>query len=412
MTSRARALLFCVASLLLIPAPRFARAEVDFTSKTYVNFFRDARDERYAPLYEYIELESKDPERGKWSMYLSGWAVHDFETTEFGYRNRNELTYAFLRHSPFDDRSLQLEFGRHYVFEGAIAEHIDGLSARWEFTPLNGAALFGGVPVDTDFDNRHGDTAYGGRVYQRIAYRAELGLSFFSEANDGARFREETGLWLLPVRGVEVKGHSFYNDITDGWAEHAYTIRVFPSKKLTVAGQFSRTGYDDAFSARTLSVFSPDFLGPHETLTKEGGSIEWRLGNHYSAVADYTDYAYRVMGDAGSYGGTLKAAAAGFSAGLSLHRMRGDAEKLRYLETRVYAAREWERWRLSFDALNHHYDAPVSGVDNAYSVNGTIRRAVTDELAATLSVDYGRTPDFSYNSTVLVGLIYTYKGGR
>ncbi|HEX9138097.1 MAG TPA: hypothetical protein VF905_14330, partial [Nitrospirota bacterium] len=317
MTCKARtSLLIAVICALVFPRSSYS-AEIDVTSKTYVRFFRDARDLQYAPLNEYVELDGRDQQQGKWDFHVSAWGAHDFKTEQFGDKTRDELTYAYLRYSPYQDRRLILYAGRHYVFEGVATEQIDGVSARWETSPSNGISLFGGSPVVTAFDSRKGDAAYGGRVYQRFASRAELGLSMLYETNDKARFREETGVdvWLIPYRKVEIKGHSFYNNITDGWGEHAYTLRIFPVNKLTISGLFSRTSYDDAFATRTLSVFSPEFLGEHETLTKKGGLVEYRFGESVRGVVDYTNYSYKTMGEADYVGGGVSTTISRTSAG-------------------------------------------------------------------------------------------------
>ncbi len=243
--------------------PEVLPLKSDVTSKTYLRFFHDARDQQYAPLNEYVELDGRDQKQGQWDFHVSAWGAHDFKTVEFGDKTRDELTYAYLRYSPYQDKRLLLYAGRHYIFEGVATEQVDGVSSRWEATPSNGLSLFGGSPVVTAFDTRGGDAAYGGRVYQRFSNRAEIGLSLLYETNDKARFREETGVdvWLLPYRKVELKGHSYYNNITEGWGEHCLYPQDIPMNKLILSGLYTRTDYDDAFATRTLSVFSPDFLG-------------------------------------------------------------------------------------------------------------------------------------------------------
>jgi hypothetical protein len=347
-------------------------------------------------------------------MHVSAWAGHDFRTEQFGNDTRTDLTYAYVRYAPYPDKTLLFNMGRHYVFEGVAAELIDGISARWEMTHASGLSLFGGVPVATDFDSRTGDSAVGGRVYQRFTSKAEIGLSFLSEKNDKTRFREEAGVdvWFLPLRSMEIKGHSFYNTVTDGWGEHAYTLRIFPRKSLMVSGLFSQTSYDDAFSARTLNVFSPDYLGKNETLTKKGGLIEYRAGEFLTGVVDYNNYTYKTMGDAAYYGARVSASSSRTSAGVSFHRMQGPVERLRYRETRVYASEDMDAVRLSVDAVEHHYDIPFSSVSTAYFLTGAVRYTINDAWAANASAEYGKSPDFIRNTMVLLNLVYNFKSGR
>jgi long-subunit fatty acid transport protein len=71
-----------------------------------------------------------------------------------------------------------------------------------------------------------------------------------------------------------------------------------------------------------------------------------------------------------------------------------------------------EGWRLTFDVINHHYDVPFSGISDAYSLNGTVRYAISDSLTTNFSIDYSKTPDFLRNTTVLLNLVYNFKSGR
>ncbi len=399
--------------VLSLAAPVFA-AENDFTSKTYLKFYQDARDNRFTPLYEYVELESRNLQNGQVNLYLSGWLGHDFKTSQFEKKTRDELTYAFLKYSPYADRRLLLTAGRQFVFEGIASEQIDGIATRWEITPRTGVSLFGGAPVETEFDSRAGDAVYGGRIFQRIQNKGELGVSVLTEANDGNRFREEGGLdiWLLPVKKVEIKGQSSYNNLTEGWREHSYNLRIFPAERLILSALFIQSRFDDAFSARTLSVFSPDFLGPGEQLTKAGGAVDYRINDNLGCVADYAHYDYRGMGDAGYYGAKVSATVSGILTGLSFHRMEGPVEKLRYVETRAYATTKLEKWRLSLDAIDLDYDSAFNNLKNAYSLNGTIRYTINDSLTSGFSIDYSKTPDFINNTTALLNLVYGYKGGK
>jgi hypothetical protein len=409
--AKLRALSLILPLLLLSPAA--FGAENEFTSKTYLKFHEDARDSSYAPLYEYVELESRDREKGL-SFSLAGWAGHDFETAQFENKTRNELTSAMVRYSPYTDRRLLLTAGRQFIFEGVASERVDGVAVHWEPAPASGLSLFGGAPSEVEAGSANDDAVYGGRVYQRIRNRAELGLSVLSASGDGRRSREEGGvdLWLRPMASVEVKGQSSYNNITDGWREHSYNLRIFPTERLTLSGQYAELRYDDAFSTTTLSVFSPDTLGAGEQLVKQGGAVDYRVNDNLKAAADYVHYDYRTMGGADYYGGGVWATVLGIPAGLSGHRMDGPAEELRYLEARVYAYSDREAWRLSFDAINLRYDEPVNGLTNAYSLNGTVRYRISDSLSTGFNVDYSRTPDFLRQTTALLNLVYGYKDGR
>lgn len=382
--------------------------EADFISKTFLQIFEDAADNGHAPFYEYVELNLRNLKEKKLSFYAAGWLRYDLKALSNPQREMDELSYAYLRYAPFENRSLLFNIGRQRITEGMAAVLMDGLSARWEISRLTGFSIFGGRSVETEFDGKKGDFLYGGRLFQRIERKAELGFSFLREDNDGSRFREELGLdlWLLPLREAEVLGRSSYSTVTDGWMEHSYVLRVFPAETLTVSGLFTHTDYRHAFSTSTLSAFLPEFLGQNEEMTKAGASVEYRIGRDLTVIGDYVGYGYRQSGDAKYLGGGVVAKTYGASLGASVHRMSGSSDRLRYTELRLYGKKDLNPVRFSADALVLHYDTPFSGLSNAYWVNGTVEYKVTDSMTAGLSLDYLKSPDFTHDTRVLLRLAY------
>ena len=386
-----------------------ARGELYFSTRTYLQFYEDARGNRYGPLYERVDLEMKD-RSGKWSFRSSGLARYDLRTLNSDKREMDELTYAFLTYAPFSDRGPVFKIGRYYVFEGVASDQIDGIHSSWEITPATGFSVYGGRPVETEFDGKRGDYVYGGRVYQRIERKAEVGASFLKEDSDGGRFREELGLdvWLLPMKSLELQGHSFWNNITKGWMEHSYTIRV-PLQRVIISGLFGQSTYRNAFSARTMSAFSPDLLGQDEGLTKIGAAAEISLGRGISTTINYTGYGYKKAGDARYYGTTVTTGSKLISAGISLYRMDGEVERLRYLELRAYVMKSFGKMSFVVDAINLHYDLPISRLKNAYSVSGTAIYKIDNSFSAGTDVVYGKNPDFTNNTMVLLKLVYNFR---
>lgn len=403
---------FCLTIFTFCACARGEAAEVDLRLRTYMQLFEDVRDERHAPFYEYVELNLRNLKERKLSFYAGGWFRYDLKTLSNSQREMDELSYAYLRYAPFEDRSLIFHIGRHHVTEGITAGLVDGVSMRWENSRLTGFSLFGGVPTETEFDGRKADLVYGGRVFQRIERKAEFGLSFLREDNDGSRFREELGfdLWLLPLQKVEVIGRSSYSTVTDGWMEQSYTVRIFPSEKFTFSGIFTHSDFRHAFSSSTLSAFLPEFLGQSEEMTKAGGSVEYRISKDIAVGGDYLGYEYRKSGDAKYYGGNIAATTHGVSLGASIHRMAGDTERLRYTELRLYGRKIFGDTRLSVDSILLHYDAPFSGLSNAYSVNGTLEYKVTNAMVTGLSIEYLKSPDFTRDTRFLFKLAYDLRG--
>jgi hypothetical protein len=191
--------------------------------------------------------------------------------------------------------------------------------------------------------------------------------------------------------------------------EHAYALRYTPVPRLMLAGSFLESNYADAFTARTLDVFSPEFLGKDERLTKTAGHIEYRLTREISATADVAGYSYKTRGNAFHYGGGIAATLSQISGGLQLHRMDGDAERLRYTELRFYGKSIVAKCAVSIDAILLRYDRAVGGMKNAYSINGTVSRAVTKSLTAGLSTTFERNPDFTSSGTVLFRVAYNLR---
>lgn len=408
-----RGQLFAVFAFIFVPVifcERCPAADIEFVSKTYLQVFEDTGENTHIPLYEYVELNARNLMEKKMSFYSGGWIRYGLRSKSEDDRKLDELSYAFVRYTPREDRSLFFDIGRHVVFAGLASEQLDGISARWDITPRTGFALYGGVPVETDFGGRGGDLLYGGRVFQRIERKAEFGLSFLREDDDDSRFREELGLdlWLRPLKKAEIAGRSSYNTATDGWMEHTYTLRIFLPDAITLTGLFSRTDFDDAFSSWTLSAFSPEFLGKGETLTKGGVSGEYRIGRRWTFVLDFLDYEYETMGSADYFGlGVTGNFGISDKAGVSLHRMDGESERLTYTEYRGYARKRFGSFTASFDAILHHYDKPFNDLSSAYSVNATAEYRISSALSAGMSLTHGKDPDFTHDTRALLKLAYT-----
>ncbi|MBZ0155459.1 MAG: hypothetical protein K8I29_04485 [Alphaproteobacteria bacterium] len=403
--------LFLTAATCLFFSGAVFAAGIEVTSSTYLQTRENSRDEKYAPLFEYLTLGFTDAKGGTLDFYAAGWVRYDLRSIRYDKRERDELTYAYLSYHPFRDKRLVVNAGRHMVFGGVASELFDGLSVRWEVSPRNGLSVYGGVPVETETDTRRSDYLYGGRVYHRFGRTAEVGLSYLKEENDGNSYREETGidLWAFPARWIELQGQSFYNTLTDGWLDHSYSLRLFPAKNLVVTGIYSYTDFDDAFSATTLSAFSPDFWGRNERMVKAGGTVDYTIRPAVAVSADYRTYNYKTLGDAAYYGAGLTATLFDIRTGLSLHRMDGDAENLKYLETRAYAIKVIDRLKLAFDVINIHYDEAVNGLSNAYYLSGTAGYKLKDYATAWLNLEYGKTPDYRYDIRGLFRLAVAFK---
>jgi hypothetical protein len=156
-------------------------------------------------------------------------------------------------------------------------------------------------------------------------------------------------------------------------------------------------------------VFSPDFLGKDEEMTKISGSVMYRFNMRNSIVFTFTGYEYEKSGSARYYGAMVVTEIKGVSTGLSLHRMEGDTDRLRYIESRAYATKNFEHLTLSVDGINIHYDNRFSNLKDAYAINGTANYRFTDSFGAGISVDYRKDPDSDHETRVLLSLAYNLK---
>ncbi|MDH3603137.1 MAG: hypothetical protein OEU26_26280 [Candidatus Tectomicrobia bacterium] len=385
--------------------------EIDLISTTYLQLRDDARKNTLFTLRQSLDFHVIGYD-GRLSLYSSGWYRLELDATENGDTKNNELLYAYLSYSVFPDRTLIMNLGRHFVFEGLASEQIDGASMRWEIWPMIGVSAFGGVPLETEFDDRESDYIFGGRLFLRLRQRAEVGFSYLKEDNDASSYREEIGIdvWTRPLKWLELQGESRWNNRTSGWIEHSYTSNVFPLEKLILSTSVAYTNYDDAFSPTTLSAFFPQFLGSGEELTKVGAVAEYTFNDWLSAVADYTRYEYDIQGSANFFGVALKGyfSDQGFATGAALHRMDGDTKRLRYLRVRLYATKTFEALEVSFDVVHLYYDKSFSGTNHAYSFSTALSYQFTSSLLASTSVYYSKNPDFDQEVITFLKIVYNF----
>ena len=159
------------------------------------------------------------------SFHFYGWGRLDLgDRSTDGRKTDGDLTYGYLRYH-FPKSNGEIKAGRFFIYEGGIAESIDGVSARADLIPAyEGLALslFTGAPVALDRANDNkGDYIAGGRLSYRYASLLELGASIVHEGgmdrngpnNDLKSFRQTIGgdIWLRPHKMVELNGRTYYN---------------------------------------------------------------------------------------------------------------------------------------------------------------------------------------------------------
>jgi hypothetical protein len=283
------------------------------------------------------------------------------------------------------------------VFEGVAADRIDGVYARTDLKGGLGLSGFAGDPVESDTNGISGDMIYGGRASFQIPATLVMGVSYLRETNSGDEFREEMGadLWLNPVRKVVITGKSAYNSTTDGWMEHAYFLSLGPFANLRLNSEMSWINYKDYFSAATTNVFklTPDILDPDEKVRVLGEEAAYTINENLVVSADYKNYDYSLAGNADYYGAKLTYSVPGKGgAGVSVHRMNGNTDRLKYDEFRIYGFKKSGRADLTLDFIDVDYDNKISGIKNVYVASLAAGFDFTQKIRVVADVDYSRSP--------------------
>lgn len=386
--------------------PAFAE-DLALHSGTYLHMRETVFDESVFTLYEFLDLNVEDILGKDVSLYSGGWFRADFgeETTDG--RTDGELGYAHLRFGSYS-RGL-VDAGRVYVFEGVASEQIDGLYGRTDIWKGFGLSVFGGSPVEGDFDGRGGDLLYGARLYQEKPGLYSIGVSYLKEENGGDDFREESGvdLWLRPVDTVMLQGISSYNSVTGGWMEHTYSLSLGPFRKLLLNAEFSDINYEHFFSSATLSAFDIFRLDTEESVRIIGGNAEYPITDTVSVSVLYKNFDYDVSGSADYYGGALRYFAGEWAAGASLHRMDGESNKLRYYEYRAYVSKKLGDADLTLDFLDVSYDEAINGVGNAYSLSLAAGYSLAPQASLGADVEYAKNPFFDEEVRALFKFLYS-----
>jgi hypothetical protein len=412
--------------IIALSASSFA-LELSGQSQTYLQSRETTDSKNHLPLYEYLNFEAAGVGHENISFHFGGWLRYDLWEETFGQKSNSDLQYAYLTIRR-DKGNGELNLGRLFVREGVATILIDGAYVRTDLRGGFGIATFGGIPVDADFDNRSGDSVYGGRLSHSMPNLYTLGASYLKEENGNQGYREEAGidLWLRPVDKVELNGTSSYNALTYGWAEHAYTVTLGPIKNVRLIGSVSNIHYGDYFTPSTTTAFKfdPTIIDPNERLTTVGGTIAYasKLPLPYgllTASADYKAFAYAIAGHADYYGANLAYAESKiFGLGLSLHRMAGDTDKLKYFHANAYAFRKFGRIDLTGSIITVFYDSEINNVKDAYSFILAGGYQATKKIRLGVDVEYSRNPFFDRDFRGFIKLVYNFellpfaKGGK
>lgn len=404
------ALMVLALAFLLLPSTAFATG-ASVTSRTYLQLRETVTERNVAPLYEYLDLRVDNIADRDVSFHAGGWLRVELGDERF--RNddyENEFNYAYV--SVGIRKAALINLGRVYVFEGAVAEQIDGAYGKADLPSGFGVSVFGGSPVEEKSGDIDSNGIYGARVSLQGYGVYTIGVSYLKqEGDDGGFDREEQGIdiWVSPLNTVEVQGLSRYNYETSGWMEHAYYLTLIPSDALRINGEYSFANYEHFFTGPTLSVFTPVELDPDEEISTVGGSVDYMFyGNSTTATVEYRHHAYDIMGDADLYGGLLRYSSGDYSAGLSVHRMDGGTEKLEYNQYRVYASKDFGKADVTLDFFDVQYDEEINSVEHAYAIAAAVGYDINPRARAGVDMEFSENPFFDEEFKAFFKFIYRF----
>jgi hypothetical protein len=399
--------------LLSLPAVSPAAASISGDSNTYLQSRETENNKKILGAYEYLNFSAQDAGKETISFHFGGWLRYDLgDAQPFGSRTDNDLQYGYLS---FRGRANSLvNVGRVMVFEGVAAERVDGIYARTDLVNNFGVSAFGGRPVETPLATFHGNQSiYGARVSHQVPGLYRIGISALKEEHDSNDFREEVGidLWVKPINKVELMGNSKYNSLTSDWANHSYFLVLGPFDKVRLNTEASWINYKDYFSAATTTAFSfqPAVLDPSEKVRILGEELLYGFTDKLTMSANLKAYTYSIAGHATYAGINVRYSDAKYGgAGLSVHKMYGDEDRLRYMEYRVYGYRKLDKLDVTLDVLDVAYTTAINNVKNAYSASLAAAYELTEKLKLGADVEYSKNPDFNKDIRTFVKLTYSF----
>lgn len=386
--------------------------ELSGQSRTYLQSRETADSSQLLPLFEYLDFKADDLGSKQVSFHFGGWLRYDLRDESAGNERENsDLQYAYLRVKA-KNTDLDMDLGRILVNEGVASEQIDGASLHAALLAGFGIAAFGGSPVETKFDDRSGDSIYGGRISHSVQNVYRVGFSYLEEKNDRNDFRKEEGIdiWLRPFSKMDILGNSFYNSLTSAWMNHSYYLTLGPFAGLRLSALGTKVSYGDYFTSSTTSAFKfdPAVIDPGEKLSTTGGEAAYTFGGTVTLSADYKKHSYDIAGDADYFGGKLSyfSTKAGF--GVAWHRMDGVTDRLKYDEYRAYASGKSGKFDLTADYFIVHYDATIDGINDAYAAVLAAGFDFSKRMRLAADVEYARNPFYKEDVRGLVKLVYNF----
>jgi hypothetical protein len=405
------AVIAVIALLVLVPINAPA-ASVAGSSNTYVQSREQADGTKLIPLYEYLNFNVQNMAGESVTAHFGGWYRYDIneQTTN------KDVQYGYLSFKSKSANSM-VNLGRIMVAEGVAAERVDGAYARTDLMYNFGLSAFGGVPVETEAEDLPGNNViYGARLSHQVPGLYRIGFSALKEEKNKEDFRKEEGadIWFRPLNKVELLGKSNYNMITKEWMEHTYVLVLGPFANLKLNTTASSINYKSFFTGATgaMFFFQPGVIDPNEKVKILGEEVSYGVTGNLNVSVDYNAYDYEIAGNAKKIGGNIRySVAKSGGAGLSVHKMDGGTDLLKYMEYRVYGYKKIGKADITLDALDVRYDVERNNVKDAYSLTLAAAYELMEKLMVGADVEYAKNPDFDKDVRGFLKIVYSFDMG-
>ncbi|MDA8414862.1 MAG: hypothetical protein M0023_13865 [Desulfobacteraceae bacterium] len=386
------------------------------------------------PATQFLGLDASKLGDGNLSLHVSGWGRADIGDKSYNNDQfAGSLTYGYLQYR-FKEANADVRAGRFFVHEGIVNEQIDGASIRTDLPLGFGFSAFGGANVHTkklfnENSDGKGEGNFGGRVNYRYRGILEIGASGQYETNAPTLINYPTvnhrlvggDIWFSPHKSVELMGHTSYNTVTKGVAEHSYLMNVKPLQHLVLTGEYNENRERNYYYSWVN--FSQLALNPSERSRSLGAGASYELGETVELAVDYKHYT-REVGNADRYGANVKFSLLGNSvrSGLGYHYLRAGKEfaigsnpSASYHELHAYALHDTRTYFAAVDVIDYLFKEKVYNEKSAWEATLSLGYHITPDLAASGDFSYGRNPQFTEEIKGLVRLNYNMafdsKGG-
>jgi hypothetical protein len=430
--------------LLALPGAALS-AEISVDATSIVRFEQRADQgvpkKDIMPATQFLGLEATKLGDGNLSLHLYGWGRYDL--ADKSYNNdqaAGQLTYGYLQYR-FKAANANIRAGRFFVHEGIVNEQIDGISFQTDLPAGFGFSAFGGANVHTQHlynvsSDGKGDYNVGGRVNYRYKGVLELGVSGQYETDaptligypplniyPTADHRMVGGdVWFSPHKSVEISGHTSYNTVTKGVAEHSYLMNIKPIQHLVLTGEYN-DHRERNYMYTWLSFYKTlDLNNPNHRSHSVGTRASYEVSKMVELTADYKHYtqagnAERFGGSADRYGGDVKLSFLNNSvrSGLGYHYLNADRNfaisgtgnaSASYHELRAYAMQDTKTYFAAVDVIDYIFKDKVYNTTDVWEAMVSLGYHITPKLALSGDVSYGKNPQYDEEIKGLIRLTY------